>query len=325
MCSWYVRRRQGGTEVYVTININVPCSIAPNQRKFDVPFVIVCCSDCVITSCWEFNNPVVAEIREYMQKCISAIQPLCPGVDMIFSVILRCLADLYLNVCDDAQNEVDSINSQRGGGGMRFSNSQTKLRLENLAKVVEHCTYLKRSLDPKSLMLQTFITRNMPPYLENSSDEIKDSAAMFVSLSTSVQGFITHLDSVQANYLAMINLQVSEQSHAVNLLMEKLQVVSCVFLPLTLVSGIMGMNVPIPGSEINDGDDTYFWCLLGSFALTAIVATLWLNHDRKASVAHREMEHAAVGKNMDEGAALATQSIVRARRASMSPGTLKSA
>jgi hypothetical protein len=102
-------------------------------------------------------------------------------------------------------------------------------------------------------------------------------------------------------------------------------VVSCVFLPLTLVSGIMGMNVPIPGSEINDGDDTYFWCLLGSFALTAIVATLWLNHDRKASVAHREMEHATMGKNMDESAALATQSIVRARRASMSPGTLKSA
>ena len=78
----------------------------------------------------------------------------------------------------------------------------------------------------------------------------------------------------------VVGLQVSEQSHAVNLLMEKLQVVSCVFLPLTLASGIMGMNVPIPGSEINDGDDTYFWCLLGAFALVAIVSTCFLMYSR---------------------------------------------
>ncbi len=307
--------------MYVTISINVPCSVAPDQRKFDVPFIIVCCSDCVITSCWEFNNPVVMEIREYMQKCITAIQPLSPGVDMIFNVVLRCLSDLFLNICDGTQNEVDRVNSERGGGGIRFSNSQTKIRLENLAKVVESCTYLKRSLDPKALMLQTFITRNMPPYLEASSDDIKDSASLFVSLSASVQGFITHLDSVQANYLAMINLQVSEQSHAVNLLMEKLQVVSCVFLPLTLVSGIMGMNVPIPGSEINDGDDTYFWCLLGAFALTAIASTVWLNHDRKKSISNEEMKIVASEKRIEGSNANATKSILLSRRASMVPAT----
>jgi hypothetical protein len=68
-----VRRgsQRSTTEAYVTININVPCSIAPDQRKFDVPFVIVCCSDCVITSCWEFNNPVVEEIRMYTHACLS--------------------------------------------------------------------------------------------------------------------------------------------------------------------------------------------------------------------------------------------------------------
>ena len=288
-----MRSRQGCAEVYVTFNINIPSSVAPDQRKFDVPFIVVCCSDCVITSCWEFDNPAVMDIRLNMQKCFSAIHPLRPSVDVIFSVVLRCLTDLFLNLCDDIQSEVDLINDQRGGGGIRFSNLQTKLRLENLAKVVEHSTYLKRSIDPKSLIMKTFITRSMPVYLENSSDDIKDSASLFVSLSSCSQGFITHLDSVQANYLAMINLQVSEQSHAVNLLMEKLQVVSCVFLPLTLVSGVMGMNVPIPGSSINDGDNSYFWCLLGAFAFTAITATLWLNRSRKATLA-KEMARAQV-------------------------------
>jgi Mg2+ and Co2+ transporter CorA len=304
------------TEAYVTININVPCSIAPDQRKFDVPFVIVCCSDCVITSCWEFNNPIVEEMRVYVHKCITAIQPLNPGVDMIFGVILRCISDKYLNVCDAAQVEVDLINQQRGGGGIKFTAAQTKLRLQNLAAVVEQCTYLKRSLDPKALMLQTFITRVMPPYLESSSDDIKDSAQLFVGLSSRVQDFITHLDSVQANYLAMINLQVSEQSHAVNLLMEKLQVVSCVFLPLTLASGIMGMNVPIPGSEINDGDDTYFWCLLGAFALVAVVSTFFLMYSRKPVLDGTELpsDNAA-----DAGAALR----LRSRRASLAVGSSK--
>jgi Mg2+ and Co2+ transporter CorA len=152
----------------------------------------------------------------------------------------------------------------------------------------------------------------MPSYLESSSDDIKDSAQLFVGLSSRVQDFITHLDSVQANYLAMINLQVSEQSHAVNLLMEKLQVVSCVFLPLTLASGIMGMNVPIPGSEINDGDDTYFWCLLGAFALVAIVSTYFLMHSRAPVLASDATELPADDAG-DPGAAIR----LRSRKASL--------
>ncbi len=289
-----------------------------------MPFVIVCCSNCVITSCSEMHNPIVMEMREDMQKCICTIQPLnrkplihsnpshynrkplthsrAAGIELIFSVVLRCISNVFLNLCEKAQDQVDFINAQRGGSGMRFDNAQTKLRLENLSKVAEQCTYLKRSLDPKALMLQSFITRSMPSYLEKASDDIKDSAALFVSLSVSVQGFITHLDSVQANYLAMINLQVSEQSHTVNLLMEKLQVVSCVFLPLTLVSGIMGMNVPIPGSEINVGDTTYFWCLLGSFALTALVSIIWLNHNRSSLVlARQSVPHHRIRPNHELG------------------------
>jgi Mg2+ and Co2+ transporter CorA len=324
MCSWFVRRHihGNGHEMYVTVNINVPCSSSGNQRGLEVPFVIVCCSDCVITSCWDFENPAVMEIRQYMQKCIAAIAPLNPGVDMIFSVVLRCLSELYLLVCDKAQDEVDWINEQREGGGMRFDNAQTTLRLDNLAQVVEHCTYLKRSLDPKSLVLHSFITRSMPPYLENSSDDIKDSASLFLSLSASVQGFITHLDSVQANYLAMINLQVSEQSHAVNLLMEKLQVVSSVFLPLTLASGIMGMNVPIPGSQINDGDDTYFYCLLAGFALTAIFATLWLNRSRKQYLHKQRLEYAENAKRARDGKLRRQSTVVGGRRQVHSKGLL---
>jgi Mg2+ and Co2+ transporter CorA len=303
MCSWFARKHihGNGTEFYVTLNINVPRLATADNRRLDVPFVIVCCSDCVITSCWDFYNPAVSAIRQYMQKCMSAIVPLRPGVDMMFSVVLHCLSEMYLVVCDKAQEEVDWINEQRSGGGTRFDSNATKLRLDSLAQVIEDCTYLKRSLDPKSLIMQTLITRNMPPYLENSSDDIKDSASLFVSLTSSVQGFITHLDSVQANYLAMINLQVSEQSHAVNLLMEKLQIVSSVFLPLTLVSGIMGMNVPIPGSEINEGDNMYFYLLLAGFALTAILSTLWLDHSRKMHTQKQEVAYLESIKRAREG------------------------
>jgi Mg2+ and Co2+ transporter CorA len=251
-----------------------------------------------------------------MQRCINAISPLNPGVDVIFSVVLRCISEVFLNVCDEAQNQVDSINLERGNGA-RFNNEQTKLRLENLAKVVGRCTYLKRSLDPKALMLQSFITRNLPNYLINSSDDIKDSASLFVSMSASVQGFIIHLDSVQANYLAMINLQVSEQSHTVNLLMEKLQNVSSIFLPLTLVSGIMGMNVPIPGSEINAGDDTYFWCLLVAFVVIALVSMVWLNHNRKALQIELQEAHSEKDKALKEQAMLVAAKVSQARRASI--------
>jgi magnesium transporter len=51
--------------------------------------------------------------------------------------------------------------------------------------------------------------------------------------------------------------------------MKVLTVVSVIFMPLTLLAGLYGMNVPLP--HLPGGDAVQFWWLLGICAATVVI------------------------------------------------------
>jgi magnesium transporter len=55
-------------------------------------------------------------------------------------------------------------------------------------------------------------------------------------------------------------------THRLNDVLRILTVLTVVFLPLTLISGIWGMNVGIPGQ----GSKTAFWIVIGSMLALAV-------------------------------------------------------
>lgn len=54
------------------------------------------------------------------------------------------------------------------------------------------------------------------------------------------------LGSLQNTYLANVSIDVAEQSKQSNEIMKNLSAVATIVLPLSLVAGIMGMNVEVP-------------------------------------------------------------------------------
>ncbi|PVV04722.1 hypothetical protein BB560_000765 [Smittium megazygosporum] len=81
-----------------------------------------------------------------------------------------------------------------------------------------------------------------------------------------------HLEAVlsrsYSNYLAKISIELTESSNRTNDVMAKLSILASVLIPLNLITGLWGMNVPVPGQE--SGDLTWFisivLCIL-SFAV----------------------------------------------------------
>jgi magnesium transporter len=98
--------------------------------------------------------------------------------------------------------------------------------------------------------------RFLPEELEVYFDDIVDAAERIWDL----------LDNYKEVVEALEQTNESVISHRVNDILRILTVVSIILLPLTLISGIFGMNVKFPG----EGGHVSFWTVIGVMALIAI-------------------------------------------------------
>ena len=57
------------------------------------------------------------------------------------------------------------------------------------------------------------------------------------------------LSRSHSNYLAQINIEMTAASNETNNVLTKLTALGSIMLPMNLVTGLWGMNVPVPGQE----------------------------------------------------------------------------
>ncbi|KAF8982280.1 CorA metal ion transporter [Entomortierella lignicola] len=84
------------------------------------------------------------------------------------------------------------------------------------------------------------------------------------------------LSRSHSNYLAQINIEMTSASNETNDVLTKLTVLGSILLPMNLVTGLWGMNVPVPGQE-SDSLAFFFWIVTAIF----VAASLFLLIARK--------------------------------------------
>ncbi|KAF9999323.1 CorA metal ion transporter [Entomortierella chlamydospora] len=84
------------------------------------------------------------------------------------------------------------------------------------------------------------------------------------------------LSRSHSNYLAQINIEMTSASNETNDVLTKLTVLGSILLPMNLVTGLWGMNVPVPGQE-SDDLKYFFWIVTAIF----LAASLFLLIARK--------------------------------------------
>ncbi len=82
----------------------------------------------------------------------------------------------------------------------------------------------------------------------------------------------------QDRITGMLDAHLSNVSNRLNEVMKVLTVVSTIFMPLTLLAGVYGMNVPLP--QFPGGEDAQFWWLSG-LCVAMIVVMLVLFRRRR--------------------------------------------
>ena len=109
---------------------------------------------------------------------------------------------------------------------------------------------------PTLRVLEGHVERFLPEELELYFDDIVDAAERIWDL----------LDNYKEVVEALEDTNEAVISHRQNRILQILTIFSVVLLPLTLISGIFGMNVNFPGY----GTHTAFWIIVGGMIVTIV-------------------------------------------------------
>jgi len=204
-----------------------------------------------------FHPAPIQSAHEVIHKLSFEQHARIPSSDWLLYALIDGIVDIYVTLVDQVVRESESLD----GLVLLLSGlDQTEL-LERIGYANRHAGHLKSGLWSKKEILtslQAFekVSKHVNIYLQNVVDHVVRSNQK-LKLSREA------LRSLNSVYLAKVSIELAVASNEMNVVMRRLAALSAIFLPLTLISGIFGMNVQVPGMVDMPGTPSGFGWFIG--------------------------------------------------------------
>lgn len=199
-------------------------------------------------------------IHALRDRCDRNHRVLDKGADFLLYTLLDTLVDGYfpiLDALDDAMDDLEDRIVARPSGDI----------LETIFALKKDLTLLRKYAGPLREVVQALTTRDFPNIKETTVPYLRDVADHLFRIYET-------LDSYRDLMSNMLDAYLSQVSNEMNRVMQKLAAVGTVFLPITYITGVFGMNFANqPWLRTN------FWLWMGVMGGVAAF-TYWWFHRR---------------------------------------------
>lgn len=139
---------------------------------------------------------------------------------------------------------------------------------EPLGQIRRTCARLRRNFTPERTLLQRLTGRPQPTLREQEAEQLRSVADTLGFLLDDVTELQDRAKLLQEEFAARVAEDTSTKLNALTAL-------TAVFLPMTLITGIFGMNVAgLPGAAEGAGADSFWWTMLLIVAAGALTLGL---------------------------------------------------
>lgn len=177
--------------------------------------------------------------------------------DYLLYRLLSCLIDSYLEVLYSINKEVMTIESSLNINNENFDFSKLELQKRKLLE-------LKKIVTP---------FKNILTHLENMNTNLiePENRRFFHELYDNIVDILDEIDDTKQIIEGISNLYYSIQGQKMNQIMKLLTIISTIFIPLTFLAGIYGMNFEyLPELKWKWGYFT-FWGVIVTIATSLII------------------------------------------------------
>ena len=182
--------------------------------------------DRFIFSFKERQDELFSPIKERLQNAKGAIRQ--QGADYLAYVMLDTIVDRYFSIQDAIDEIVDRLEAELLEDPLRET-------LMSIQRVKRELIYIRRVVSPQRDMLGAILHSDTPIIQDKTHVYFRDVYDHILRVSEAVESYRELLTS-------LLDIYVSSVSNKMNEIMKVLTVFASIFIPLTFLTGIYGMN-----------------------------------------------------------------------------------
>ncbi len=241
-------------ENYIFLSLKIP--YYGENNKFNTEHFGLILRDKLIISFQEVDTPVFDNLKSRIELAKGRIRE--GGADYLMFSILDAIVDDYYIVVDNIAGKAESLENELFG-----ENPDADIT-EDIQELKYEIMRIKRAVQPLKEMIKQlektehkFIEKRVRKYLKNLGGHI-------LEVSENVDVYREIIWSLMEIYLATINNKMNE-------VMKVLTIMASIFIPLTFIAGVYGMNfVYMPELEYK-----YAYFVVLGFMLLILLFMLW--------------------------------------------------
>jgi magnesium transporter len=182
-------------------------------------------------------------INELREHCPRNASMLGEGPVALFHRIVDAMVDRYRPEVDELADRLDELEKEI------LENPQPDLVREILEQKRDVAS-LRRVITPQRDVIARLARREFVDISTEMSFRFRDVYDQVVRVADDALIFQDRISGILDAHLSSVNNRLNE-------VMKVLTIVSVIFMPLTLLAGLYGMNVRLP--QLPGGDDAQFW------------------------------------------------------------------
>lgn len=191
------------------------------------------------------------------------------GPDYICYAMIDDIVDSFAPIIRDAEHESENIEDSV----FIAREDDLSALLKQIGECRRKVLNLMRLLGGKADVIKGFAKRCNEQYEMTPRGDIGlylgDIQDHVVTMMSNLGHVEKMLSRSHANYLAQLNVDNILKGNSTNKALAKITVVATILVPLNLVTGLFGMNVPVPG--MNSNSLAWFGGIIGSiFAIITV-------------------------------------------------------
>ncbi len=160
------------------------------------------------------------------------------GPDIILHRIIDYFIDQYFPLIRYFDEKIDELEDQIIKGRM----GKTQEILKKMMKLKRDVLEIKQSIGPQRVMINRLSKGGMPFITERGSIYFRDVYDHILRFYTELETYRDLIASTFEAYLSVVSNKMTEASNRMNEVMKTLTIIATVFMPLTFIVGLYGMN-----------------------------------------------------------------------------------
>ncbi len=168
--------------------------------------------------------------------------------DYLAYALLDCLVDNYIEIMGEIVNRIEDLEHE-------VMKESTKHTAEKIYRQRTEMNFLRKTMLPTREITLGFLNSSSPVVNEKTRDYLRDLNDHVVVLTETI-------DSYQTVIMDQMNMYNASISNRANEIMKTLTIFASVFIPLTFVAGIYGMNFELIPELSWHWGYLFFWGLI---------------------------------------------------------------